>query len=45
MAIKPLYLENELLNKIAKGNEIAFCSLFDHYRKYVFSFGLKLTHS
>lgn len=45
MAIEPHRLENELLNKIAEGDEIAFCSLFDHYRKYVFSFGRKLTRS
>nr|WP_121272888.1 RNA polymerase sigma-70 factor [Pedobacter schmidteae] len=45
MAIKPLPLENELLVKIAEGNEPAFCKLFDHYRKYVFSFGRKLTRS
>lgn len=45
MPIKPLNLESELLSKIAEGDEYAFCGLFDHYRKYVFSFGRKLTHS
>lgn len=45
MAIKPLHLESELLTKIADGDQIAFCTVFDHYRKYVYSFGRKLTRS
>ena len=45
MAIKPLNNESELLAKIAEGDESAFCSLFDHYQKYVFSFGRKLMRS
>lgn len=45
MAIKPLIDENELLIKVAEGDQRAFTTLFDHYQKYVFSFGLKLTYS
>jgi RNA polymerase sigma-70 factor (family 1) len=45
MAITPLHLESELLTKIADGDQYAFCTLFDHYRKYVYSFGRKLTRS
>jgi len=45
MAIKPLHNESRLLAKVARGEQHAFCALFDHYRKYVFSFGRKLTRS
>ncbi|SFG87951.1 RNA polymerase sigma-70 factor [Pedobacter insulae] len=45
MAIKPLDNEKLLLAKIAKGDQHAFCTIFDYYRKYVYSFGRKLTHS
>jgi RNA polymerase sigma-70 factor (family 1) len=45
MAIKPLDNERLLLAKIAEGDQVAFCSLFDYYQKYVFSFGRKLMRS
>ena len=45
MAINPLHKESELLIKIAEGDQLAFCTIFDHYQKYVFSFGRKLTRS
>lgn len=45
MAIHPLHEENTLLIKIAEGDQTAFCTLFDYYRKYVYSFGRKLTRS
>lgn len=45
MAIKPLNDENDLLSRVAKGDSHAFTILFDHYQKYVFGFGLKLTYS
>lgn len=45
MAIKPLSNEQELLAKIAGGDEHAFGIIFDYYRKYVYSFGLKISKS
>lgn len=45
MAINSLYEEKKLLTKIAEGDQTAFCTLFDYYRKYVYSFGRKLTRS
>lgn len=45
MAIRPLHLESVLLTKIAEGDQLAFCTVFDHYRKYVYSFGRKITRS
>lgn len=45
MAIHPLYQESKLLTKISEGDQIAFCTLFDYYRKYVYAFGRKLTRS
>lgn len=45
MAIEPLIDETGLLAKIAEGDQRAFTTIFDHYQKYVFGFGLKLTYS
>jgi RNA polymerase sigma-70 factor (family 1) len=45
MAIKPLFNEHKLLQEIAQGDQRAFTILFDHYQKYVFGFGLRLTCS
>ncbi len=45
MAIKPIHNESEILAKIAEGDASAFCDLFDHYERYVFSFGCKLMRS
>ena len=45
MAIKPLFDENELLNKIASDDQYSFTVLFDYYHQYVFTFGRKLTRS
>lgn len=45
MPIHPLHQENKLLCRIAEGDQTAFCTLFDYYRKYVYSFGRKLTRS
>lgn len=45
MPIKNLVNEAEILGKIAQGDHLAFCILFDHYHQYVFGFGRKLTRS
>jgi len=45
MAIKPLNDETGLLTRISEGDQRAFTTIFDHYQKYVFGFGLKLTYS
>jgi RNA polymerase sigma-70 factor (ECF subfamily) len=45
MAIKSLPEEQQLLAKIAEGDQHAFCIIFDYYRKYVYSFSLKLSRS
>lgn len=45
MAIKPLKNERELLSQIFNGNHGAFCTLFDHYERFVYGFGRKLTRS
>ncbi|EDM33862.1 RNA polymerase ECF-type sigma factor [Pedobacter sp. BAL39] len=45
MALKPLNQENIILAKIAQGDHHAFFLLFDHYQRYVYGFGRKLTRS
>lgn len=45
VAIRPLDNETVLMEKIAMGDQHAFCAVFDYYRKYVYSFGRKLSHS
>lgn len=45
MAINPLFNESKVKAAIAAGDQHAFCTLFDHYQKYVFAFSLKLTRS
>lgn len=45
MAIKQLLNEKELLQNIAEGDQTAFTTLFNHYHKYVFAFGKKITYS
>lgn len=45
MAIRPPINERELLEKISKGSESAFSEIFDYYRPYIYSFGLKLSKS
>ncbi len=37
--------EKNLLLKIVEGDNEAFCVLFDHYSKFVYSFGYKLVRS
>jgi len=37
--------EKELLLKIVEGDEEAFCAVFDHYSKFVYSFAYKLVRS
>ncbi len=37
--------EKKLLLKIMEGDEEAFCTIFDHYSKFVYSFGYKLVRS
>lgn len=45
MAVKPLLNETEILAQIAGGDQRAFTVLFNHYQKFVYGFGRKLTHS
>lgn len=45
MSLKSLPGEKELLVQIAAGDKQAFTVLFNHYQKFVFGFGKKLTHS
>lgn len=45
MPLKSLDDENIILAKIARGDRRAFCILFDHYHRYVYGFGRKLTRS
>lgn len=45
MALKPLDQENVILAKVAQGDHHAFFLLFDHYQRYVYGFGRKLTRS
>lgn len=45
MSINPPHNENELLIKVAEGDKSAFSTLFNHYQKFVFSFGCKLMRS
>jgi RNA polymerase sigma-70 factor (family 1) len=45
MSIYNLSSERELLQKIAKGDEIAFKNVFELYKSKVFSFVLKFVHS
>lgn len=45
MAVTQLLNEKALLQQIAEGNQTAFTTLFNHYHKYVFAFGKKLTYS
>ncbi len=45
MAVKPLHNEQELLGKIAKGDQHAFTLLFNHYQRDVFVHSKRLTHS
>jgi len=40
-----LYNEQELIQRIAQNDEIAFAKLFDHYRDKIYTVALKLTHS
>lgn len=45
MKLKTLLDENELLARIASGDERAFREVFDHYQQYVFTFAQKITRS
>lgn len=45
MALNPLDHEYAILEKIASGDHHAFCVLFDHYHRYIYAFGRKLTRS
>ncbi|SMC88866.1 RNA polymerase sigma factor [Pedobacter africanus] len=45
MPIKPLQSEQELLAKVAKGDEYAFGLLYNQYNKKVFGFALQLLNS
>lgn len=45
MASKNLHNDQELLQLIALGDEVAFSKLFEHYRNRVYGAALKLTHS
>lgn len=45
MRVSPLINENELLQKIAEGDQRAFRSVFDHYYTPVYVYALHLTKS
>ncbi|GAA3962935.1 RNA polymerase sigma factor [Mucilaginibacter dorajii] len=45
MPIRPIYNENELLNKIASGDVRAFTHLFDSYYKHLGQYVYRLTES
>lgn len=45
MAVNHLVNEVEILALIAEGDQSAFTILFNHYQRFVFSFGKKITHS
>ncbi len=45
MAVTSLPNETELLGQIAGGDQYAFTILFNHYQKFVYGYGRKLTHS
>lgn len=45
MSPHQLYNEQELIQRIAQNDEIAFAKLFDHYRDKIYTVALKLTHS
>ena len=45
MSIRPLYNENEILNKVASGDVRAFAYLFDSYYKHLGQYVYRLTES
>jgi RNA polymerase sigma-70 factor (family 1) len=45
MSVKPLYIDIELLQKTAQGDQRAFTLLFEYYQRYVYDYGRKLTRS
>ncbi|NGF56375.1 RNA polymerase sigma-70 factor [Parapedobacter sp. SGR-10] len=45
MSKSTLHNERALLLRIVEGDEEAFCAVFDHYSKFVYSFGYKLVRS
>lgn len=45
MSKSTLHNERTLLLRVAEGDEDAFCIIFDHYSKFVYSFGYKLVRS
>lgn len=45
MPVRSLVNESELLAQIANGDQRAFTVLFDHYERYVYAYGRKLTRS
>ncbi|EDM36264.1 RNA polymerase ECF-type sigma factor [Pedobacter sp. BAL39] len=45
MVVSPLLNEKEILSRIAQGDQYAFTNLFNHYQRFVYSYGRKLTHS
>ncbi|MFT4093523.1 MAG: RNA polymerase sigma-70 factor [Niabella sp.] len=45
MQYDPSNRENNLLEQVAQGNEVAFRQLYDHYRDKVYSLGMHLTRS
>lgn len=45
MAMKGIYVERELLDKIASGDQYAFTMLFEDHHQPLFTFALKLTRS
>jgi RNA polymerase sigma-70 factor (family 1) len=45
MAIKPLYDEADLLQKIAKGDEYAFKLVYDQHKKKIYHYAMGFLHS
>ena len=39
------YNEKELMTLVSRGDELAFASLFEHYRNRIYGIAFKLTHS
>lgn len=45
MVVNPLLNETEILAQVATGDQRAFTILFNHYQRFVYGYGRKLTHS
>jgi RNA polymerase sigma-70 factor (ECF subfamily) len=45
MSVKPLFNDQELLARMARRDEHAFRLLYDHYRKWVYTYALRMLQS